>query len=110
MILEIAHLDVKPDQAAAFEAAFQKASPLIAATEGYISHELQRCIETPSRYVLLVTWDTLESHTVGFRQSERYAEWRTLLHHFYDPFPTVEHYAPVFEYSRENLRLKVTNS
>lgn len=102
MILEIAHLDVKPDQTTEFESAFQKASPLIAATGGYISHELQRCIENPSRYVLLVKWDTLESHTDGFRQSERYAEWRTLLHHFYDPFPTVEHYKPLYQNVRND--------
>lgn len=45
--------------------------------------------------VLLVRWDSLEAHTVGFRQSPEYQQWRTLLHHFYDPFPTVLHYAPV---------------
>lgn len=100
MILEIAHLDVKPDQTAAFEAAFQTASALISATPGYLSHELQRCIETPSRYVLLVKWDTLESHTVGFRHSDRYAEWRALLHHFYDPFPVVEHYEPLLQFGK----------
>lgn len=98
MILEIAHLDVKPDETAAFEAAFQKASPLISATAGYVSHELQKCIETPSRYVLLVHWETLEAHTVGFRGSYRYAEWRALLHHFYDPFPVVEHYQLLFQF------------
>ena len=101
MILEIAHLDVIPDMTDAFERAFQIASPLIAATPGYITHELQRCIETPHRYVLLVQWETLQAHTVDFRQSERYAEWKKLLHHFYDPFPLVEHYAPVFEFERE---------
>jgi len=95
MILEIAHLDVKPGESAAFERAFQEATPLIAATQGYISHELQRCIETPSRYVLLVRWETLEAHTIGFRESKRYGEWKRLLHHFYDPFPLVEHYEAV---------------
>lgn len=98
MILEIAHLDVKPSETAAFEAAFQKASPLISATEGYISHKLSKCIENPSRYVLLVAWETLEAHTVGFRGSDRYAEWRALLHHFYNPFPVVEHYQPLFQF------------
>ncbi len=98
MILELAHLDVKANETAAFEMAFQNASPSIAATRGYISHELQRCIETPNRYVLFVQWETLEAHTVGFRQSERYAEWKKLLHHFYDPFPLVEHYEGVFQF------------
>ena len=60
--------------------------------KGYISHQLQRCIEKENRYILLVNWETLEDHTVGFRSSDEYQEWKKLLHHFYDPFPTVEHY------------------
>lgn len=75
-----------------FEAAFRQASPIIASMKGYLSHELQHCIEVPNRYVLLVRWETLEDHTIGFRQSAEYQEWKRLLHHFYDPFPTVEHY------------------
>jgi heme-degrading monooxygenase HmoA len=59
---------------------------------GYHSHELRRCLEAPGRYLLLVHWQRLEDHTVGFRQSAEYQRWRALLHHFYDPFPTVEHY------------------
>ena len=62
---------------------------------GYISHDLRKCFETSDRYILLVHWQTLEDHTIGFRQSERYQIWRQLLHHFYDPFPTVEHYYSV---------------
>lgn len=98
MILEIAHLDVKRGETDAFERAFRTASPLLSATPGYLSHELQRCIETPHRYVLLVKWETLEAHTVSFRQGENYPEWRRLLHHFYDPFPIVEHYAPIVQF------------
>ncbi len=63
---------------------------------GYISHQLQKCVENPSRYILLVNWETLEDHNIGFKESNEYQEWRSLLHHFYDPFPTVEHYTPVF--------------
>jgi len=100
MILEIAHLDVKPAETAAFEAAFERASPFIAATPGYVKHSLSRCIETPHRYVLLVEWETLEAHTVGFRQSDRYPKWRALLHHFYDPFPLVEHYEPLLHFGK----------
>lgn len=92
MILEVARLDVKPDQTAAFEAAFGEAAPIIASMRGYLGHELQRCIETSNRYILLVRWERLEDHTVGFRQSPEYQEWKRLLHHFYDPFPDVEHY------------------
>ena len=96
MILEVAILDVKPGQAKEFEVAFGKAQSIIASMKGYVSHELQRCIETESRYILLVHWETLVDHTVGFRESTEYQEWKALLHHFYDPFPTVEHYEGVF--------------
>jgi heme-degrading monooxygenase HmoA len=95
MILEVAILDVKPGQANAFKVAFGKAQSIIASMRGYVSHELQRCIETESRYILLVRWDTLEDHTVGFRESTEYQEWKALLHHFYDPFPVVEHYETI---------------
>lgn len=92
MILEVAILDIKPNRSAEFETAFKTASTIISAMPGYISHELQRCIETANRYILLVRWQRLEDHTVGFRQSPDYQKWRSLLHHFYDPFPIVEHY------------------
>lgn len=92
MILESAVLDVKPGQSSEFEAAFSKAQPIIAASPGYLGHELQRCVERPGRYLLLVRWRTLEDHTEGFRKSAAYQEWKRLLHHFYEPFPTVEHY------------------
>lgn len=91
MILEHAVLDVVPGRETAFEAAFDEARPLILAA-GCRSVRLQRCTEAPSRYLLLVEWDRLEDHTVGFRESEGYQRWRALLHHFYEPFPTVEHY------------------
>ena len=96
MILEVAILDiksdVKKDMCDEFEVAFQLASEIIAAIPGYLSHELQKCIEVPNRYILLVRWETLEAHTIGFRESPEYQEWKRLLHHFYDPFPVVEHY------------------
>lgn len=92
MILEVAILDIKPGQSVEFEAAFQTASAIIASMSEYVSHELHPCIERSERYILLVQWQRREDHTVGFRQSPQYQEWRLLLHHFYDPFPTVEHY------------------
>jgi len=95
MILESAILDVKPGREAAFEDSFREAQAIIASMPGYRSHELLRCIETASRYLLLVRWDTLEHHTEGFRGSPEYRRWKALLHDYYDPFPTVEHYAAV---------------
>ena len=63
---------------------------LIKSIPGYVSHELQHCIENPQRYLLLAYWQTVEAHTICFRQSAQYQEWKRLLHHFYDLFPTVE--------------------
>jgi heme-degrading monooxygenase HmoA len=92
MILEVAILNVRAGQIEAFEAAFRMALPIIQSMRGFISFELQRCIETPNRYLFLVRWQTLEDHTEGFRKSPKYQEWKQLLHRFYDPFPVVEHY------------------
>lgn len=97
MILEVAILNVKPGQEAAFEEAFRSAQSIIGAMNGYVSHQLQRCLESPNRYLLLVKWRTLEDHTRGFRGSQAYEKWRQLLHHFYEPFPEVEHYALIME-------------
>ncbi len=96
MILEVAILDVKPGTESDFESAFAHAQKIISSMPGYISHELQHCLEKTNRYILLVNWETLEHHTVGFRESPQYQEWRSLLHHFYDPFPVVQHYESVF--------------
>jgi len=97
MVLEVAVLDVIPDRSADFEEAFADAQSIISSMPGYRRHELQRCVETASRYLLLVWWEDLESHTVGFRASSEYQRWKQLLHHFYEPFPTVEHYTPLHE-------------
>ena len=95
MILEAAFLQVAVDGQTEFEVAFRQASGIIASMKGYISHELQRCMEVEGKYLLLVRWETLEDHTEGFRGSEEYQEWKALLHHFYDPFPVVEHFEVV---------------
>lgn len=97
MIREHALLPVHPSQEPAFEAAFAEARPLIAAQPGFRSLSLSRSIESPSTYLLLVEWDSVEAHTEGFRRSPEYAAWRELLHRFYDPFPVVEHFAEVSE-------------
>ena len=96
VITEQAVLDIRPGREEDFEAAFATAKPIIAASPGFASVQLLRCIETPHRYLLLVEWETLEDHTVGFRGSAEYDEWRRLLHDFYEPFPVVEHFDQVF--------------
>ena len=103
MILEVAFLKVRVGQNIAFEQAFADAQIIISSMHGYISHQLQRCLEAPGKYLLLVQWQRLEDHTVGFRQSAEYQQWRRLLHHFYDPFPTVEHYEALYEGQRPRL-------
>jgi heme-degrading monooxygenase HmoA len=101
MILEVARLDVIPGEEARFQDDFERAQSIISSMEGYIDHQLQRCIETPSRFILLVRWETLEDHTEGFRGSSQYQKWKNLLHHYYDPFPVVEHYESVFSSTRD---------
>ncbi|MCA9912149.1 MAG: antibiotic biosynthesis monooxygenase [Anaerolineae bacterium] len=95
MILESAMLHIRAGQSAEFEAAFRQASPIIASMQGYIRHELHRCMEVADKYLLLVWWETLEDHTEGFRGSAQYQDWKKLLHHFYEPFPVVEHFTQV---------------
>ncbi|MBG9377943.1 antibiotic biosynthesis monooxygenase [Panacibacter sp. DH6] len=92
MILEVAILNIKPGQESAFEKDFQTAGKYISSIDGYIKHSLRRCVEQANKYLLLVEWQKLEDHTIGFRQSLQYLEWKKLLHHYYDPFPVVEHY------------------
>jgi heme-degrading monooxygenase HmoA len=95
VILEHAVLSVRPGQQEAFEEAFGKAKRIIAAMPGFHGLTLSRCIERPDDYLLLVEWERLEDHTERFRGSARYQEWRALLHCFYDPFPTVDHFREV---------------
>ncbi|MDT0194365.1 antibiotic biosynthesis monooxygenase [Arthrobacter sp. AB6] len=95
MITEHALLPVVPGQEEAFEVAFARARPIIASMPGFLSLSLSQSVESPSTYLLLVEWDTLEDHTVGFRGSPDYQRWRALLHRFYEPFPVVEHYSVV---------------
>ncbi|TJY43879.1 antibiotic biosynthesis monooxygenase [Cohnella pontilimi] len=95
MILEVATLKVKPGTSSDFESSFRKACKILTAAEGYIDHELHKCVEEADKYILLVRWNRLSDHTVTFRDSEGYQQWKALLHHFYDPFPTVEHYVQI---------------
>jgi heme-degrading monooxygenase HmoA len=95
MILEVAVLNVRTGESGAFERAFAQAQSIISSMPGYVSHQLQRCLESQDKYLLLVQWQELQDHTIGFRQSPQYQDWKRLLHHFYEPFPTVEHYEAV---------------
>jgi heme-degrading monooxygenase HmoA len=95
MILEHALITVRPDSHEEFEAALVRAREVISAAPGFLSLRLSRGIESPDRYLLLVEWETLEDHTVGFRESERFAEWRSQIGPFFDSPPVVDHYTPV---------------
>ena len=95
MITEHAVLNVIPGQESEFLATMGQAKALIAASPGFQSLRVERCLENASTFLLLVQWDSLESHTEGFRGSDAYQEWRSLLHHFYDPFPVVQHFESV---------------
>ena len=95
MVLEHAILPVRPGLEGEFESAFARAKPLISGRPGFIGLSLSRSVESPNLYLLLVEWASIEAHTEGFRGSEDYAQWRALLHHFYDPFPVVEHFLQV---------------
>lgn len=95
MILEHAILPVRPGREADFEAAFAEAKPIIASMPGFVDLALLRSIETPNAYLLLVHWESVAAHEVGFRGSPEYEHWRALLHGFYEPFPVVEHFAEV---------------
>lgn len=83
MIIEVAMLQIKPGMESEYEEAFQKASMIVSSMKGYLSHELQRCIEVKGKYLLFVHWESLEDHTIGFRQSNEYQQWKRYLHHFY---------------------------
>jgi len=95
MIVEQAVLQVKPNQSKDFEMVFNEAQDIISSMKGYIGHDLLKCVEEEDKYLLLVTWETIEDHEIGFRKSEGYQKWKKLLHHFYEPFPIVQHYKSV---------------
>ena len=95
MITEHALLPVIAGREDEFMETMERAKAIIGSSPGFISLRVERGIERPSCFLLLVQWETLEAHTEGFRGSPAYDEWRALLHHFYDPFPVVEHYEVV---------------
>ena len=93
MILELADIRIKAGQAEAFEKSVNTAlMNIFPKAKGFLSHEFRRCIETPNRYALLLKWKTLENHTVDFRGSELFSEWRALVGEFFAEPPHVEHF------------------
>jgi heme-degrading monooxygenase HmoA len=97
MILEIAQIDVKPGMESEFEAGVKAAAPLFRRAKGCKAMEVQRSIENPGRYRLFIRWETLENHTVDFRGSADYQEWRKLVGHCFASPPQVEHTSKVIE-------------
>jgi heme-degrading monooxygenase HmoA len=95
MITEIAQIEIKPGLEAEFETAVKKAGPLFLRAKGCRGMELQRSIEKPSCYRLVVSWQTLENHTVDFRGSADFQEWRQLVGHCFASPPEVEHVSQV---------------
>src|SRR5258708_35162512 len=90
MVLEIAQIDVKPGMEAEFEAGVAKAAPVFRRAKGCTGLALQRSIERPARYRLVVQWETVENHTVDFRRSPDFAEWRKVVGHCFASPPEVE--------------------
>lgn len=97
MILEVATLNIKEGLEKQFEIDFLNAGKYISSIKGYKSHTLKKCIEQNNKYILLVNWENIEDHTIGFRKSEVYLKWKKLLHHYYEPFPVVEHYKTIIK-------------
>jgi heme-degrading monooxygenase HmoA len=95
MIVELALLTITPGRESEFEAAFAEAIQWAAGRHGYLAHELRRSIENPNRYVLRIEWATLEDHTVGFRGSPAFTQWRAGVGPFFSAPPVVEHFQPV---------------
>jgi heme-degrading monooxygenase HmoA len=93
MILEIADIRITPGVATGFEAAARCGlDTVLSKANGFKRYELRRCIESPDRYVLLIEWETLEAHTIGFRQSPAHTEWRSIVGSFFARAPFVEHF------------------
>ena len=90
-------MTVQPERTAEFEVAFAQAAPIITAAKGYISRELQRCIETKGRYHFLIRWESVEAHMVNFRQSPKVQEFRGLVGAFFAQPPVAEHFERVTE-------------
>jgi len=95
MILEVARIQVRPGQEAAFEVGLAQALPLLRRARGCLSAEVCRSVERPGIYGLLVRWERLEDHTSGFQRSSAFTEWRRLIGSYFASTPDVEHWAAI---------------
>ena len=95
MILEVAIMKIKPEEIPNFEAAFPKAEAIISSIPGYISHEMQRCVETKGRYHFLIRWENIDAHMINFRQSPKFQEFRGVLGGLFAEPPVAEHFERV---------------
>lgn len=94
MILEIADIRIHPGQQADFDAAITRGlAQVITKAKGYVRHSVQKGIETQERYVLMIEWETLENHTVDFRESAAFQDWRAIVGPFFAAPPNVEHFS-----------------
>lgn len=100
MVLEVAQIEIHEGQHAAFTDAMRQAAPILMGSDGYLRHELHHCIEAQSQFILFVYWATLEDHTVGFRESQRFVDWRAILSPFFAKPPHVQHYAEVLKFAK----------
>ncbi len=93
MILELADIRVQPGKQAEFDVAIRKGvETVIAKAKGFRGYKINKGIETPERYVLMIFWETLENHTVDFRGSPAFQEWRAIVGPFFAAPPAVEHF------------------
>ncbi|MFN8204738.1 MAG: antibiotic biosynthesis monooxygenase [Solirubrobacteraceae bacterium] len=95
MIIERAALAITPGREADFETAFAQARQVVAEADGFRSLRIARGIESPSTYLLLIEWDTVEAHMIGFRESDRFVRWRELIGPYFAAPPAVEHFEPI---------------
>lgn len=96
MILELADIRIRAGQQAAFDEAIQRGiSTVISKAKGFKGYKVNKGVESPERYVLQIFWETLENHTVDFRQSAAFADWRAIVGPFFAGAPTVEHFTPL---------------
>lgn len=98
MILELADIRIQPGKQAEFDEAIQRGvAQTIAKAKGYVSHKVQKGIESPERYLLMVQWATLENHTKDFRESPAFTEWRGIVGPYFASPPNVEHFSVLTE-------------
>lgn len=92
MVLELAIIHIKKGANTDFEKSLKKAQAVICQSDGYLSHEFQKCVEEDNKYILLIKWKSLEAHNVGFRESELFQTWRGLIGSYFSEPPHVQHY------------------